>query len=391
MTLESRETITESENKFIRIFLYLSFILIGIINTFLGPILPFLYAKWQLNDVQAGYFLAAQGLGALTGTLAVSFLYGKFTSRLILAAGFVFIVFSLLGLSSAIWEIGLFSSFSSGLGLGVTIPTATLIVSQTAGKNRAPAINLLNFFWALGAVSSPMLFFGLSSQSQLNYFFLVIAFAGIFFLAFLFKLKNVRIVSSKEKSELSAREKLGILFSVWLFVVTVFLQIGIESSFTGWLPTFAKRITLSDWWLFAPTVYWAGFLLSRLLSGFYLRRIGESLAILFGLLLVIGGQLILLLTEQIGISSFGAFIVGFGTAPVFPTTIAVLSGKFEKKAPELLGYMFLLSGLSSMTFSWMIGYAASITGELKSALFIPLLCSLTLFLLHFFLRNKSRE
>ncbi|HSK70364.1 MAG TPA: MFS transporter, partial [Pyrinomonadaceae bacterium] len=373
MTLESRETPTESENKFIRIFLYLSFILIGIINTFLGPILPFLYEKWQLNDVQAGYFLAAQGLGGLTGTLAVSFLYGKFTTRWILAAGFVFIVFSLLGLSGAVWEIGLFSSFSSGLALGVIIPTATLIVSQTAGENRAPAINLLNFFWALGAVSSPMLFFGLNSQSQLNYFFIIIALIGIIFLAFLFRLKNIRIVSSKEKSKLSLREKSAVLFSVWLFVITVFLQIGIESSFSGWLPTFAKRITLSEWWLLAPTLYWAGFLLSRLISGFYLRRIGERPAILFGLLLVIGGQLILLLTNQIGISAFGAFVVGFGTAPVFPTTIAILSGKFERKAPELLSYMFLLSGLSSMTFSWLIGYAASITGELKTALFIPLL------------------
>ena len=219
----------------------------------------------------------------------------------------------------------------------------------------------------------------------------MLASVGIIFLAFLVKLKNVRIASSREKSDMSGREKLAILFSVWLFVITVFLQIGIEASFSGWLPTFAKRITLSELWLLAPTLYWSGFLLSRLLSGFYLRRIGERSAILFGLPLVIGGQLLLLLTNQIGISSFGAFLVGFGTAPVFPTTIAILSGKFEKKAPELLSYMFLLAGLSSMTFSWLIGYAASITGELKMALLIPLLCSLTLFLLHLSLKNKSRE
>jgi fucose permease len=386
---EQREILTESENKSIRIFLYLSFILVGIVNTFLGPMLPFLNEKWQLNDVQAGYFLAAQGLGGLVGTLISSFLYKKFSSRWILAAGYVFIVVSLFGLSSDVWEIGLFSSLLSGASLGFIIPTTTLILSQIAGENRAAAINLLNFFWALGAVSSPLIFFRLSSQTQLNYIFAAIALVGAAFLVFLFKLKNVRIASRSEKSAVSGGEKMAILFSVWLFVVTIFLQIGVEASLSGWLPTFAKRITSSDWWLLVPTFYWSGFLLSRLLSSFYLRQIGEKTAILFGLVLLIIGQILFLLTVQINIAAIGAFLVGFGTAPIFPITIAILSGKFEKKAPELLSYMFLLAGLSGMIFSWLIGYAASITGELKTALLIPLLCGLILFFLHLLFRNKD--
>ncbi len=389
MMFEQREILTESENKSIRIFLYLSFILVGIVNTFLGPMLPFLNEKWQLNDVQAGYFLAAQGLGGLVGTLISSFLYKKFSSRWILAAGYVFIVVSLFGLSSDVWEIGLFSSLLSGASLGFIIPTTTLILSQIAGENRAAAINLLNFFWALGAVSSPLIFFRLSSQTQLNYIFAAIALVGAAFLVFLFKLKNVRIASRSEKSAVSGGEKMAILFSVWLFVVTIFLQIGVEASLSGWLPTFAKRITSSDWWLLVPTFYWSGFLLSRLLSSFYLRQIGEKTAILFGLVLLIIGQILFLLTVQINIAAIGAFLVGFGTAPIFPITIAILSGKFEKKAPELLSYMFLLAGLSGMIFSWLIGYAASITGELKTALLIPLLCGLILFFLHLLFRNKD--
>ncbi len=391
MTLDRQEILTDSENKLVKVFLYLSFILIGIVNTFLGPMLPFLNEKWRLNDVQAGYFLAAQSLGGLLGTLVTSFLYKKFSSRWILAVGYVFIIISLLGLSSDIREIGLFSSFLSGVSLGFIIPTTTLILSQIAKENRAAAINLLNFFWALGAVLSPLIFFKLSSQTQLNYIFAAVALIGAAFLVFLFKLKNVRIASSKEKSTVSGGEKLAILFPVWLFVITIFLQIGVEASLAGWLPTFAKRITSSDWWLLVPTFYWSGFLLSRLFSSFYLRRIGEKTAILFGLVLVTIGQIIFLLTAQINIAAIGAFLVGFGTAPIFPITIAILSGKFEKKAPELLSYMFLLAGLSGMIFSWLIGYAASITGELKTALLIPLMCGLILFFLHLFFRNKTQK
>ncbi|MDQ3322627.1 MAG: MFS transporter [Acidobacteriota bacterium] len=390
MTLDEQEMPAENENRFVRLFLYLSFILVGIVNTFLGPTLPFLYDKWHLNDVQAGYLLAAQSLGGLLGALTASFLFAKLSARRIFFVGYVFIVVSLLGLNGGVWQIGLFSSFLSGIALGLIIPTTTLIVSQTAGENRAAAINILNFFWALGAVSSPLLFFALSSPSQLNYLFIAIAFVAACFSAFSFKLKNIRIASSEEKTAASGREKLTVLFSAWLFVVTVFLQIGVEASLGGWLPTFAKRITSSDWWMLVPTFYWTGFLLSRLLSAFYLRLIGEKPAILFGLLLALVGQLFFLLTIEINIAAAGAFLVGFGTAPIFPTTIAVLSGKFEKKAPELLSYMFLLAGLSGMTFSWLIGYAASLTGELKFALFIPLICSLILFALHLSLLKKRR-
>lgn len=390
--LDNQDISRQSKNKAVRIFLYLSFILVGIINTFLGPVLPFLSEKWRLNDIQAGYLLAMQPLGGLLGALAASVLYSRFSSRWILAAGHIFIVISLFGLNSNIWGIGLFSSFLSGLALGIIIPTATLVVSQTATENRTAAINLLNFFWALGAVTSPLIFFRAGLQNQLNSFFMATAAAvEIFFLAALFRLKNIRIASGREKSEIGGRERSAVLFSVWLFVVTVFLQIGIEASMSGWLPTYAKRITSSEWWLLVPTLYWAGFLSSRLLSAIYLRLISERSVFLYGLLLVMSGQMLFLLTNQINVSSVSAFFVGFGAAPIFPTTIAVLSGKFEKKAPELLSYMFLLAGLSGMTFSWLMGYVSLLTGELKIALFIPLGCGLILFLLHLSLNTKRPE
>ena len=68
MPPDEQETLIKHQNKPVGVFLYLSFILIGIVNTLLGPTLPFFYEKWRLNDVQAGYLLAAQGLGGLFGT-----------------------------------------------------------------------------------------------------------------------------------------------------------------------------------------------------------------------------------------------------------------------------------------------------------------------------------
>ncbi len=376
------------EYKSVRIFSYLSFVLIGIVNTFLGPILPFLTEKWTINDTQAGYFLAAQSLGGMGGTIASSFLFSKLSSRLILLIGFAFIALSLLGISSNVWEIGLISSLVSGVAIGLIIPTTTLIVSQTAKENRAAAINILNFFWAFGAILSPLLFFNLDSQTRLNFLLIALMLACSIFFIVLFRQNSFRLTAnSAKKSLLRWTEKLFLLGSAWLYAMTIFLQIGVEASLGGWLATYSKRLTVSDWWLLVPALYWTGFLLSRVVSSFYLRRFSEKSLILFGLSLVIFGQILILSANEINLAAVGAILVGFGTAPIFPTVIAIVSTKFEKKAPELISYMFLLAGLSGMIFSWLIGFIASASGNLKSALFIPLLCSVILFALHFFTRK----
>ncbi len=384
--------ISADNTKFALVFSYLNFILIGVVNTFLGPILPFLTDKWTINDAQAGYFLAAQSLGGMCGTLATSLLFSKIGSRWILLGGYVLLALSLLGIGGEVWEIGLLSSLVCGISIGIVIPTTTLVVSQAARENRAAAINILNFFWACGAIISPLLFFNLTSQTRLNFLFIALAAVCLIFIIFLFKQQNFRLAADKTKSFLRWTEKLLLLGSAWLYALTIFLEIGVEASFSGWLATYSKRLTGSEFWLLIPALYWTGFLSSRLLSSVYLRRFGEKSLILCGLLLVTGGQILILSANEINLASLGAVFVGFGTAPIFPTAIAVLSAKFEKKAPELISYIFLLAGLSGMIFSWLIGYAASVAGNLKIALLIPLACAVILLVSHFFSRlDKATE
>ncbi|MGI8639180.1 MAG: MFS transporter [Pyrinomonadaceae bacterium] len=391
MPLNGQQILTADETKSARIFSYLSFILIGIVNTFLGPILPFLSEKWTINDTQAGYFLAAQSLGGMCGTITTSLLFSKIGSRWILSGGYGLLALSLLGIGSDIWEIGLLSSLVNGVGIGFIIPTTTLIVSQAAKENRAAAINILNFFWAFGAIISPLLFFNLDSQTRLNLLLIVLMVACSIFFVFLFKQNDFRLAADGAKSLLRWTEKLLLLGAARLYALTIFLQIGIEASLGGWLATYSKRLTNSELWLLIPALYWAGFLSSRLISSFYLQRFSEKSLILVGLSLVIIGQTFIISASEINLASIGAILTGFGTAPIFPTTIAILSAKFEKKAPELISYMFLLAGLSGMIFLWLIGYTAAVTGNLKTALFIPLGCGVVLFFLHFFTQNNSRD
>lgn len=384
--------LAENESKNVFLFSYLSFILIGLVNTFLGPMLPFLSEKWAISDAQGGYFLAAQSLGGMSGTLIASVLYARFDSRRILFFGFGLLIISLFGIGGGSWEIGLSASLASGIAIGFIIPTTTLIISQTAREKRAARINLLNFFWASGAILSPLIFLRLSSSIQLNFLLIIIAFAAIIYFGFLFKQPSISLVEEKKASSLNWLAKLKLFASNWIFAATIFLTIGIEASLSGWLPSYAERFTNSKNWLVVPLVYWTGFLLSRLLSPLFLRKLDEKTLILYGLILLIGGQILILSAEaNLFLISFGAILTGFGASPIFPTTIAMASAKFERKAPELISYLFLLAGLSGMLFVWLVGSVASSTDSLKTALLIPIICGVILFLLHFLKRFLGKN
>lgn len=369
------------------IFLYAGFVLIGTVNTFLGPILPILSEKWTITDTQGGYFLAAQSLGGMCGTFASSLLYSRADSRKILLIGFGLLVVSVFGIGGENWEIGILSSLINGIGIGFIIPATTLIISQIAGEKRASAINLLNFFWALGAILSPLIFLRLDSAAQLNYILIVIASVCAVFFVLNFKQTAYQLVEKKTASSMSVSEKIRAFFVNWIFGATIFLQIGVEVSISGWLPSYANRFSNSEMWLAAPLAYWSGFLLSRLLSSLFLQNFSEKKLILSGLLLSAVGLFIIISTREIGLISFGALVTGFGTAPIFPTTIAMASAKYEKKSPEQINYLFLLAGLSGMFFVWLIGFVSSTVESLQTALFIP--CGCVVILLAIYLSGKK--
>ena len=374
----------ETNSKKVFLFSCLSFILIGLVNTFLGPMLPFLSEKWAISDAQGGYFLAAQSLGGMCGTLIASVLYARFNSRQILLFGFGLLIISLFGFGGGNWETGLSASLVNGVAIGFIIPTTTLIVSRNAGEKRAARINLLNFFWAAGAILSPVVFLRLSSANQLNFLLFSIAFGAIIFFAFLFKQPVFRLVEEKKASSLSWLGKLKLFASNWIFALTIFLTIGIEASLSGWLPSYAERSTNSKFWLVVPLIYWGGFLLSRLLSPIFLRQLNEKTLILYGLILLTAGQILIIsVGANLSAISLGALLTGFGASPIFPTTIAMASAKFERKAPELISYLFLSAGLSGMTFVWLVGFVSANTNSLKTALLIPFICGVILLFLYF--------
>ncbi|MBA2524936.1 MAG: hypothetical protein H0V18_04000 [Pyrinomonadaceae bacterium] len=102
--------------------LHIGFVLIGIVNTLLGPILPLLSARWRLDDAGAGALFFVQSAGAIVGSALSGLLIKRFGYLPLLVVGFSLMAASTACLGFEPWVVGLLSISGTGLSLGLTIP-----------------------------------------------------------------------------------------------------------------------------------------------------------------------------------------------------------------------------------------------------------------------------
>ena len=137
--------------------LHCGFLLVGIVQTLLGPILPMLAARWRLDDAEAGSLFIAQFTGVMIGSALSSPMIERLGSLRLMAFSYAAMAAAVACLGVNSWGIGLLSVLSFGFAIGLTAPVTNLLVAEINSERRAAALNILNFVWALGAVAGPPL------------------------------------------------------------------------------------------------------------------------------------------------------------------------------------------------------------------------------------------
>ena len=163
--------------------LHLSFILIGVITTLLGPILPNFSHRWALTDAQLGLFFTSQYFFSTLGVILTGFFLPRFGFSKVIAAGFVafFVGFAFLGLGP--WFISVFMVGINGFGYGLANPGINLRGTQLPSRNTAAAVTFLNFSWSIGAVLCPFLVGALLPRIHLRGLSLLIAASSVILVA----------------------------------------------------------------------------------------------------------------------------------------------------------------------------------------------------------------
>jgi MFS transporter, FHS family, glucose/mannose:H+ symporter len=370
-----------------------AFVLTGVMTTLLGPMLPVFATRWTLSDSQAGYLFTAQFATSILGVALSSVLVHRYGYRLTLVFGLGFMAMGAGMLARASWIVGLVSVCVYGFGLGLTIPTANLLIAELHPDRRAAALNLLNFSWGIGAVGCPFVVAALQRSQRTSLLLLGMA---VFLALLAISLGSIRMpVDTKANSPKVAISEAKIKTWKNRFVPVLgalfFFYVGTESSIGGWVASYARRIDTGSgtFWALTPSFFWGALLLGRALAPVMLRHVRETTLASAGLVLASLGVLVLLLANTMGLVVVGTSLAGLGLASVFPINIAMLSQWFGEMASRIGGVMFALSSLGGATVPWLVGALSSHFGSLRVGLTVPLLGSLTMLFLY--LKNRKPD
>ncbi len=362
--------------------LHAGFVVTGMANTMLGPLLPLLSNHWKLTDAQAGYLLAAQFGASIVGVTLSSILVPRWGSRRTLMLGMLVIGLGAAILGIGAWSMGLVAAALVGTGFGLTIPTTNLLVSDLNPDNRAAALNLVNFSWGVGAVSCPFIISALhrTGRTALFGYGMLAVLIALTLIVARCPLDIVRPTGATADYDRKAWHSPFVPVLAAIF----FLYVGSEASVGGWIAAYARRAAMGsgESWILTPSYFWATLLLGRAVAPRVLRHVPELLLARIGLGLAATGIVGFLAGRNVWTIGLSVALSGLGLAAVYPIAIAVLSQKFGTMGPRIGGLLFSLAGLGGTVMPWVVGYTSTRLESLTIALTVPLIGCAVMFALY---------
>jgi MFS transporter, FHS family, glucose/mannose:H+ symporter len=360
-----------------------AFVPIGIVTVLLGPLLPMLSARWSLNYTQAGSLFTVQFLSSTVGVALSGFCVSRWGFRFAIKAGLLAMAVGVAQLPYSSRVLGSACIGLYGLGFGIAVPAANLLVAEVHQFHRSAALNLLNFSWSVGAVACPFLVAAAVRAHHVP--LLLAAFAGLLLLVAIgIAAMPSRIVephaSRGNDTQSFASVDLSRSWrsnSVLLLASLFFLYVGVENSFGGWIASYAKSLgTLPlGLALMSSSFFYSALMVGRWLASLVLKRVEEVTLARAGLLTACVGMMCLLLSRaSLGVLG-GASVTGLGLAAVYPITISLLSREFGDAASQMGSIMFTMANLGGAFLPWLVGYYSSRFGSVRAGMVVPLIAA----------------
>jgi fucose permease len=358
------------------VLLHSSFIIIGIITTMLGPILPSFIHRWSLTDAQAGFFFTTQYFGSFFGVVLTGVVLPRFGFSRAATAGFIAFVFGYAFLGLGPWLSSACMVGINGFGYGLSNPAINLRATQLPSKNTAAAVTLLNSSWSIGAflcqafAGYAVPTFGIRSFS--------IALAGSCLVLAMLHLAlrigpvgGARVRGSHPLPEWLAHMRVSQAIPL---LSLFFLYVGVEVAIGGWAATYEKRMPgmSAVKLMLAPLVYYGFLFLGRSVAPILLTRIPQAVISVSGLCLAAAGGTIIAFSEAPRLLYLGSALSAFGLAPQYPIFVTWLAAIFKDDSSWIGSLFFAAAGIGGGAVPWLVGIVSANTGSLRAGLYIPL-------------------
>ena len=360
----------------------------GLIAALLGTILPELAEKFGLSAGQSGMIATVQALGLMIASVAVGPIVDNKGKKTGIVAGLGGITLGLLGLIYAeSYEVALLSMLILGLGGGMLVTGSNALISEISEEKRSSALNLLNMFFGLGTMITPLLAANVGALSSTYALSITLtAFAALTLLV------NVATPMPPPTGERGfvASDAPALLRqpALYLLSLMLFLYVACEVGVFNWLVKYLVDEQGVDISYARNVLAWGfalGLLLGRVIVSRILLAVTEIKVMLWASVAMMVTTFAMLKVGDPVLVGVSVFVAGLAMAPMFPTTLGICGNIFTKMTGTAMGIVITSGWIGLTLSSYIIGFVAE-RATLSTALLLLPAMSLLLIVVNLLLR-----
>jgi len=348
----------------------LGILVYGVVAATWGNLNP----RLGFTEVQNGTIAMWQAIGLVVASLAVGPLIDLKGKKVALLAGLALICISLWGLPSAGGDYNtvLILLAVLGLGGGIVVTGANALVSDVSATRRGTMLNLLNLFFGLGGLLTPLITADLLHDDAVRMCYVAGAMATIALII------NAIAPMPKPTGERGFKaSEIGLVVgrpALYLLSLFLFLYVACEVGVWNWLVGYLTDVRKLDATT-ARHILSLGFALGLLIGRVVVSRILINVS---ALQVTLGAAVAMAITTFWMLQStspsaawVAVFCAGMAMAPMFPTTLAMVGDAFPRMTATAMGIVITCGWIGLAVSSPIIGNVAHSSGLGTALLLLP--------------------
>jgi fucose permease len=358
----------------------------GMIAAMLGTILPDISQKFSLTPKQNGNIALFQAVGLMIGSFSVGPLMDIEGKQVGMLLGLALVAVALLLLRGAGgYQAVVMAMALLGIGGGIVVTAANSLNPDIRPDNPAAISNLLNLFFGLGGLVTPLVSAKLFQKKprSLALFAATLAILGVLASA----VAPFKPASGTVSFQFSAVG--GLLTSPHLLALSamLFLYVTCEVGVWNWLVRhlIAQGVPESKALTILSLGFALGLLVGRVIASQILEQVNPKTVLMGAAALMAITSFLMLRSSSPGVAQALVFIAGLAMAPVFPTVLGVVGNDFKSGSGATAIGIAVTFGWFGLAVSSPIigGIAGNDPRGLKRALLVIPAASLIMLLVSF--------
>jgi fucose permease len=343
---------------------YLIFLCFGMFLGGIGTVFNELAIQTSSTLTAVGGIITFLFLGSLLAQIVAGPLTDRFGHSNILVTALVILGLGIIGFTFArSLPVMFILVFIAGMGQGGVDIGANLVVSDSAPEDNTSVLNLLHFFFGLGAFIGPALI-GIAIASTGSGLLVERLSAGALILLgiaiyILLRDKNSRnMMGSPAVAQKDQGFRIYLSPLLWLLGILMVAYVGLEFGLGSWITNYMHITTgvALQYGALATSAFWGALALGRLAGAAASSRMTRLRLMTIALFSSLAGAVGMLLSQgAVWPSVICIAWISFSFGTVYPTTVAYAIAEFSTEQGKAVGFLVALGNIGGIALPWLAG------------------------------------